>query len=176
VIVSLAGATRYLATRPIATVTLVGAVVVAFCDGLRSLMPVYGRDVLGVDRAATDYLIVPGAIGFLVGAVAGPWLMDRHGEHPHVAVALSAIAIGAVLCGLGDQRAPIVAPVSPLRLLERFGITLRAGILAAGLFAIPLSFGSTAVPSVGESTTSRELGRPRGGPAFRKRERDAWGD
>jgi MFS family permease len=144
-----------LASRTVAIMTLVGASVVALFDGLNSLMPVYMRDVLGVDPAATVYIFAPGAIGFLVGTVAGPRLMHRFGERPLAAVALAATAAGAVLFGLVDVVAPVFAPVSPLRVLELFGITLSAGVLAAGLIAIPFSFGSTAAGAAVQTYLNR---------------------
>ena len=53
-----------LANRKVATMILVGSMVLALFDGLNTLMPVYVRDVLGSHPTNTVYILAPGGSGF----------------------------------------------------------------------------------------------------------------
>ncbi len=123
---------------------LFGATVLALFDGINSLMPVYVRDVLGIDPAAAVWVMAPGAFGFALGTVLGPLLITRIGERPLLAVALLTMFSGAIGFAFVDQLAPLLGPLSPLRLLGRLlGVEVPLPVLAASMLAIPAAFGST---------------------------------
>lgn len=122
---------------------LVGAMVMALFEALNTLMPVYVRDVLRTDPTNTVFILAPGGIGFMAGTVLGPWIMDRRGERALAVIALLLLSLGFMLFGLINLVAPLLAPFSPLRLLEFFGIALSPQIKAAGLISILTALGST---------------------------------
>jgi MFS family permease len=123
---------------------LVGGMAVALYEGMNSLMPVYVRDVLGGDPTHTVFIIAPGGIGFLAGSALGPWLMDHRGERALVIYALAILSLGFMLFGLIEQVTPVLAPLSPLRLLELFGVQLSSQMYAVGFISIFTMFGATA--------------------------------
>ncbi|MFN8593143.1 MAG: MFS transporter [Thermomicrobiales bacterium] len=129
--------------RTVAAMILIGSIVLALFDGLNTLMPVYVRDVLGADPTNTVYILAPGGLGFLAGTLLGPWLMDRHGERALGVMALTILSLGYVLFGLIDLIWPVLAPVSPLRLLTLAGIDLSPRMQAVGLISILTALGST---------------------------------
>ncbi len=133
-----------LENRRFAAMILVGGMAVALYEGMNSLMPIYVRDVLGADPINTVFIIAPGAFGFLAGSALGPWLMDHRGERALVIYALAILSLGLVLFGLIEQVTPFLAPISPLRLLELFGVPLSPQMYAAGLISILTMFGATA--------------------------------
>ncbi|MFN8679150.1 MAG: MFS transporter [Thermomicrobiales bacterium] len=144
-----------LANRKVGAMILVGSIVVALFDGLNTLMPVYVRDVLGTDPTNAVYILAPGGIGFMVGTVVGPWWMDRRGERALGVMALLLLSLGFVLFGFIDLVAPFLAPVSPLRLLELFGIALSPQIKAAGLISILTALGSTGAGAAVQTYVNR---------------------
>lgn len=129
--------------RKVGAMILVGSMIFALFDGLSTLIPVYVRDVLGVDPTLSVFVFAPGGIGFLAGSVLGPWLMDRRGERALVVIAMTMLSLGFMLFGLIDVVAPLLAPFSPLRLLGVLGIELSPLIDAAGLISIVTALGST---------------------------------
>ncbi|HEU0114521.1 MAG TPA: MFS transporter [Thermomicrobiales bacterium] len=146
-----------LANRRVGALILVGSMVVALFDGMNTLMPVYVRDVLGADPTFTVYIMAPGGIGFLVGSVLGPWLMDRKGERALAISAMMILSLSFVLFGLIDLVAPLLAPFSPLRLLGVFGIALTPAMQAAGMIAILTAFGSTATGAAVQTYVNRNV-------------------
>jgi MFS family permease len=131
--------------RPVASMVLVGAMVTALFEGFNSLLPVYVREVLDEDPANSIYIFAPAGIGYLIGALGGPWLIHRWGERRLAVVSLLIMSIGVILLGLINTVAPLFAWMSPMRLLEPFlGINLSQEVLAAGVITIPGNFGSTA--------------------------------
>jgi MFS family permease len=136
---------------------LVGSMVLALFDGMSTLMPVYMRDVLQTDPTNTVYILAPGGIGFFVGTALGPWLMDRRGERAVGVMALVALSLGFVLFGLIDVVAPVLAPISPLRLLGLFGIELTPEIEAAGLISILTALGSTGAGAAVQTYVNRYI-------------------
>jgi hypothetical protein len=60
-----------------------------------------------------------------------------------------------VLFGFIEQVAPFLAPFSPLRLLESFGIQLTPQMQAAGLIAILTMFGATAAGAAVQTYVNR---------------------
>ncbi|MCC6315878.1 MAG: MFS transporter [Thermomicrobiales bacterium] len=144
-----------LANRKVAAMILVGSIVIALFEGFNTLMPVYVRDVLGTNPTHTIYILAPGGFGFLAGTALGPWLMDRRGERALGVMALAALSLGLVLFGLIDIVAPVLAPFSPLRVLNLFGIALTPQMQAAGLISILTAFGSTAALAAVQTYVNR---------------------
>jgi hypothetical protein len=68
--------------------------------------------------------------------------------------------------GLIDSVAPFLAPISPLRLLEPFGISLNDKVLAASVIAIPMNFGSTASGAAVANFINRRVPLVRQGATF----------
>ncbi|MCC6704287.1 MAG: MFS transporter [Thermomicrobiales bacterium] len=128
----------------IASMLLVGILCTALFEGLNSLLPVYVRDVLNANPANAIYIFAPAGIGFLLGALGGPRLIYWFGERTLLFVSLGFMVAGAALLGVIKLVAPVLAVISPLRLLEPFGIELSDLILAAGVVTLPANFGSTA--------------------------------
>lgn len=158
-------AERIIRDRGVATMILVGAVVVALFEAFNTLIPRYVGEVLGEDPANSVFIFAPAGIGLLIGTLYAPRLIARYGERRLAVVALIVMSAGMVALGLIEPLAPLLAPFSPLRLLELFGLEISDEILAASLVSIPLNFGSTisgatvlnfinrTVPIVGQGAT-----------------------
>jgi len=130
--------------QAIGTMLFNGAIVVALFESFNTLMPLYVLDVLHTDPANSVYIFAPAGLGYLVGTVFAPKIIYKWGARKLAVVALVCMSIGMMLFGFINAVAPIVAPISPLRLVEIFGINLSDQVLAASAIAIPLNFGSTA--------------------------------
>jgi MFS family permease len=155
-----------LAHRPVATMILAGAVVVALFEASNTLMPVYVRDVLEADPANSIYIFAPAAIGFLIGTFAAPSLMHKYGERRLLFVALGASSVSMILLGLIDRVDAFFAVFSPLRLLELFGIELSDKVLAAGVISIPFNFGSCAAGAALQTFINRTVPLVQQGATF----------
>jgi MFS family permease len=132
-------------TRRVATIVLVGAVVVALGETVGSLIPVYVRDVLGADPTYAVFIFAPAGIGYLAGMFTAPWAIARWGARRFGFGALLIMAVGVMLFGLVDLVAPILGPISPTRLFELLpNVDLSNEMLAAGFIALPANYGSTA--------------------------------
>lgn len=150
---------------------LFGATVLALFDGINSLMPVYVRDVLGIDPAAAVWVMAPGAFGFALGTVLGPPFVVRIGERPLLAVALLTMFSGAIGFAFVDRLAPLLAPLSPLRLLGGlFGIEAPRQVLAASMLAIPAAFGSTLGGASVQTYVNRRVPLAEQGATFGRQE------
>ena len=124
---------------------LVGGIVVAMFEGFNTLIPVYVRDVLDSDPANSVFIFAPAGVGFLIGTLATPKLMEWIGERKLAVVALVVLSVSMVLFGVVEHIAHILAPYSPLRpLVWLVGLDINDKILAASLIALPANFGSTA--------------------------------
>ena len=143
--------------RQVGLVLLVGAIVVALYQGFNTLLPIYVRDVLEEDPADTIYIFAPAGIGFLVGALYGPRLIDRYGERRLAVASLGCMAGGMMLFGVIDTVAPLFALVSPLRLFELIDVSISDKTLAAGVIAIPTNFGSTAAGAAVQTFVNRRV-------------------
>jgi MFS family permease len=141
--------------RQVGAMILVGSMVLALFDGMSTLMPVYVRDVLQTDPTNTVYILAPGGIGFFVGTMLGPWLMDRRGERALGVMALLVLSLGFILFGLIDLVAPLLAPFSPLRLLGLVGIEMSPQMQAAGLISIFTALGSTGAAAAVQTYINR---------------------
>ena len=144
-----------LANRKVGVMILVGSIVVALFDGLNTLMPVYVRDVLHTDPTNAVYILAPGGLGFVLGTLLGPRIMDWRGERALGVAGLMILGLGFILLGFIDVVAPILAPISPLRLLELFGADLTPQIKAAGLISILTALGSTGTGSAVQTYINR---------------------
>jgi MFS family permease len=131
--------------RGVATMILVGGIVVAMFEGFNTLIPIYVRDVLDSDPANSVFIFAPAGIGFLLGTLATPTLMGWMGERKLALVALGFLSVSMVLFGAVELVAPYLAPFSPLRIVEWLtGMNINDKVLAASLIALPANFGSTA--------------------------------
>jgi MFS family permease len=140
----------------IASMVLVGALVVALYESINSLLPVYVREVLNVDPTLSVYIFAPAAIGFLLGTLAGPFLIFVIGERWLTVFSMLAIAVSTVLYGTVDHVASSLAPWSPLGLLNHLHqFNLPDNVLAAGLIAIPMNLGSTMAGSAVQAFISK---------------------
>ena len=150
---------------PVATMILIGAAVTVLSHLFDTLQPVFTRSVLHQDPVISVYIFAPGALGTVIGTVAAPQLMRKSSERVLAIWGLIAFGLGMTLFGLIDVVTPMLAPLSPIRLLAPLGISVSDGVLAAGVIAIPIQFGATAaatavqtyinrrVPVVGQGTT-----------------------
>jgi len=133
------------AHRQVSSMILVGIFCTALFEGFNSLIPVYVREVLDEDPANSVYIFAPAAIGYMVGALGGPWLVHWLGERKLVIVSIFLMTAGSILLGAIGVVDTFFARFSPLRLLEPlFDVELSDAILAAGVIAIPINLGSTA--------------------------------
>jgi MFS family permease len=145
---------------------LLGAIVTALYEAFQSFMPVYVREVLDADPADSVYIFAPAGIGFLIGALGSPRLIARYGERKLAVVSLALISIGITSFGLIDILAPLVAWLSPMRLLELFNIQLSQEVLAAGVIAILANFGSSMSSAVVQVFINRSVPPVRQGALF----------
>lgn len=144
--------------QAVATMILVGASVGALSDIFGSLQPVYVRSVLGGNPANTVYIFAPGAVGTGLGTALTPALIRKAGERWLAAVSLGASCLAMTLFALIDQVAPVIGPWNPLRLMERFGgVELDDALLAAGLIAILVQFGTTCAGAAGQAYINRRV-------------------
>jgi MFS family permease len=131
--------------RGVATMILVGGIVVAMFEAFNTLIPIYVRDVLDSDPANSVFIFAPAGIGFLLGTLATPALMGWMGERKLALVALGFLSVSMVLFGMVELVAPYLAPFSPLRVVEWLtGMNINDKVLAASFIALPANFGSTA--------------------------------
>jgi MFS family permease len=146
-----------LGNRAVATIILIGAVVYALGEAVGTLIPVYVREVLDTDPSLSIYIFAPAGLGYLAGAVSAPWLIDKYGERRVGSIALTITSVGVMLYGVIGIVTPFLASISPLRLLELFGVDLSDKMLAAGFIAMPANYGSTATSSAVQNYINRRL-------------------
>jgi MFS family permease len=127
----------------VASMVMLGALVVALFEAINALLPVYVRDVLNADPVMSIFIFAPAGIGFLLGTILTPPLIRMLGERAVAAISFFLIASGAVLLGSIHEVADRLGPYSPLRVVEPFGVSLSSAILAAGVIVIPTNLGST---------------------------------
>lgn len=148
---------RWATSHPaVASMIAVGALVVALFETLTSLLPVYVREVLHADPTLSIYIFAPAGIGFLIGTILGPLLIRIVGERVLTVIAMLFIVISATMFGFINEVAPSVAHLNPLGWFNRFErISLSDSILAAGVLAVPLNFGSTAAGAAVQAYINR---------------------
>jgi MFS family permease len=153
--------------RSVATMILVGAIVVAMFEAFNTLIPVYVRDVLDADPADSVYIFAPAGIGFLIGTFLSPKLMAKFGERKLALFALACLSISMMLFGVVEVVAPVLAPFSPLRILGwLFNVDIAEKVLAASLIAVPANFGSTAAGAAVQVYINRRVPLVRQGATF----------
>lgn len=155
-----------LANEAIASMIFLGAIVTALYEGFQTFMPVYVREVLRADPANSVYIFAPAGIGFLFGALGSPRLLARYSERTLTVVSLALISVGMTSFGLIDVLAPLIAWMSPMRLLELFDIELSQKVLAAGVIAILANFGSSMSSAVVQVFINRSVPPARQGSLF----------
>lgn len=153
--------------RGVATMIMVGAVVVAMFEAFNTLIPVYVRDVLDADPADAVYIFAPAGIGFLIGTFLSPKLIASMGERRLAMIALVCLSVSMMLFGMVEAVAPILAPFSPLRLIGwLFDTEINDKVLAASLIAVPANFGSTAAGASVQVYINRRVPQVRQGATF----------
>jgi MFS family permease len=150
----------------VASMVLVGALVVALFESINSLLPVYVRDVLNADPALSIYIFAPAGVGFFLGTVLTPGMIRVLGERWVAAISFMFIATGALLLGSVHEVAPAIARYSPLRVVEPFGVSLSQSILAAGLIVVPTNFGSTMAAGTVQAFINKYVPLERQGRTF----------
>jgi MFS family permease len=145
---------------------LLGGIVTALYEAFQSFMPVYVREVLEADPANSIYIFAPAGIGFLLGALGSPRLITRYGERKLAVTSLALISVGMTSFGFINVLAPVVAWLSPMRLLELFDIQLSQKVLAAGVIAILANFGSSMSSAVVQVFINRSVTPAKQGALF----------
>lgn len=149
---------RWIRAHPQASsIILLAAIAGALYEGFNTLMPVYVRDVLHADPANSVYIFALASIGFLGGTLFGPLLMALLGERRLIIVAVAISSVSMICFGLIDRLADTLAPYSPLRVVEVFGIDLSQTVLAASLLAIPANLGSSLASSSAQVYINRHV-------------------
>jgi len=155
-----------MAQPAIASMILVGALVVALFESISSLQPVYVREVLHADPTLSVYIFAPAGIGFLIGTMISPFFMKLIGERWLTVISMLLIATAAILYGAIYHVTPYLAHWSPVGLLDRFGVHLSSLILAAGVIAVPMNLGSTAAGASVQAYINRIVPLPEQGSTF----------
>jgi MFS family permease len=145
---------------------LAGATVAALNDALTTLLPGYVRTELKADPANTVYIFAPGALGFVVATVATPRLIAARGERWLALASLGVFVLGAVLFGLLPLVTPVLAGLSPLDWLAPAGVHVSRAVLAAGVIAIPVTFGATASGAAVQTYVNRRVPLANQGATF----------
>jgi MFS family permease len=152
--------------QTIFSMILLGAIVTALYEAFQNFMPVYVREVLQEDPTNSVYIFAPAGIGFLFGALGSPPLIARYGERNLAVLSLGLISVGMTSFGFIDVLAPLVAWLSPMRILELFNIQLSQKVLAAGVIAILANFGSSMSSAVVQVYINRSVPAARQGTLF----------
>jgi Na+/melibiose symporter-like transporter len=146
-----------LANRAVSTMILVGAAVTVLSRVFDSLQPIYVRSVIGADPANAIYIFAPGAIGALIGQLLAPIFIRWPGERWLANISLALFGIAMILFGLIDQVASTFAPYSPLHLLSHLGLHPGERVMAAGMIAILVEFGSGAATVAVQTYINRRV-------------------
>ena len=149
---------RWIMSVPgVSTIILTGAIVSALGESFSSMIPVYVREVLDADPTYSVYIFAPAGIGFLIGMLTAPWLIEKYGARKVGFASFVITAVGIMLYGFIDVVAPVLGPISPTRLFELFGVDLSNAMLAAGFLALPANFGSTSVSTCVQTYINRRV-------------------
>ena len=124
----------------IVTMLMVGMVVSIMNNIQSTLGPSYVEEVLGADPAKSVYVFAPAGLGTVVALVITPKFLDKTGERWAAGVAVLVMAVALFMMAFVDNLARFIAPISPLRLLELFGVDLSDEILAAGFVSMFTGF------------------------------------
>ncbi|MCH7750389.1 MAG: MFS transporter, partial [Acidobacteria bacterium] len=138
-------AIRWLAGWPaVTTMVMVGLVVSILKTISQTLGPTYVGDVLGEDPANTVYVFAPAGIGAVVALLIAPWLIDKIGERWTAMIAVLIQCVALFTMAFIDVLAPVLGPISPLRIVELFGVELSNKILAAAYVSMFTGFAVSA--------------------------------
>ena len=138
-------AVSWLAGWPaVTTMIMVGLVVSVLSTISETLGPSYVGDVLGSDPANAVYVFAPAGIGAVVALSIAPWLIDRFHERWTAGLAVLLMTTALFAMAFIDTLAPVLAPISPMRLLELLGVELSDELLAAGFISIFTGFAISA--------------------------------
>jgi hypothetical protein len=156
-----------MSAQRVATIVLIGAVVVALGETLGSLIPVYVRDVLDADPTYAVFIFAPAGIGYLLGMFTAPWAIEKWGARHFGFAAFFITSVGIMLFGLVELVAPILGPLSPTRLFELLPhVDLSNETLAAGFIALPANYGSTATGAAVQVFINEKVPLERQGGVF----------
>ncbi len=150
----------------VASMVMLGALVVALFEAINALLPVYVRDVLDADPVMSIFIFAPAGFGFLAGTLLTPPLIRLMGERWVAAISFLLIAGGAILLGTIHEVAHVFGPYSPLRIVEPFGVSLSTAILAAGVIVIPTNLGSTMAAGTVQAFINKYVPLERQGRTF----------
>jgi MFS family permease len=115
------------------------------------------RSTLGADPADAIYIFAPGAIGALIGQLLAPLFIRWPGERVLAVISLALFSLAMVMFGLISQIATVLAPYSPLHFLERFGFEPGERVMAAGMIAILVEFGSASASVAVQTYINRRV-------------------
>ena len=102
-----------MAHRPVASMVLVRILCAALFEGFNSLIPVYVREVLHEDPANSIYIFAPAGIGYLIGAVGGPWLIHWFGERKLAIISLDLHDGRRLSARFDRRRRAVLCPLQP---------------------------------------------------------------
>lgn len=155
------------ANRSIGALILVGAIAVSLFEAFNTLIPLYVRDVLHSDPTNAVYIFAPAGVGYLAAMLLTPRLIDLIGSRRLAVLSVFVMSVSMIMFGLIDLVAPILAPISPLRLVgSLFSIPINDRVLAASVIAVPANFGSTAAGSAVQVFINRRVPLARQGATF----------
>lgn len=143
--------------RIVATMILLGAMVSGLFEAFAAMIPGFVGRVLEVDPADTIFVFATIPIGFLAATFCAPWLINKFGERPVMLASVAMFCGGVFLFGLIEQIAGFLAPFSPLRLIELFGIRTTDKVLAAALLTIPTYAGFTTAGAASQTYVNRRV-------------------
>lgn len=134
---------------------------------LQTLAPQYVSEVLGVDPADAVFVFGPSALGLAAALIMAPPFIRRFGERPVALTGFIILTVTLVLLGLVDQLSPILAPVSPLRIVELvFQVEISDDLQAAGVLAIFVGFGFSLAATAVQTYVNRRVPLGYQGRAF----------
>ncbi len=140
--VRLRPALRWLVRHPAIGTMMVVAVLAGTVNiVLQTLAPRYVADALKTDPADTAYVFAPTAIGIVGALVSAPELIKPRGERLAALAGMLTAACCLFLLGIVGDVARVVDPVNPMHAVSLLGLDINERVRAAGLLAVPLSFG-----------------------------------
>ena len=124
---------------------------------LSTLAPRYVEEVLRVDAANTAFVLIPSAVGVVLGLIAAPRIMRIRGER---VAALIGLVIGATfltLLGVVGGVAEVIEPINPVRFLGFAGIYAGDRLRTASVLTLPLSFGVSLAAASAQTYINRRV-------------------
>jgi hypothetical protein len=135
---------RWLLSWPaVSTMIMAGLVVTTLGMIMETLAPTYVEDVLETNPANTVYVFAPAGLGALIALIGAPRVIGAIGERRATAIAVAVQTVALFSLAFVDELAPILAPISPLRVLELFGIELSDLVLAASFVSLFTGFAAS---------------------------------